>query len=405
MRPEDTQVPSQQNRGGVTPPQRSHAPQQQAVANMTRSQIEQIYSTHAAAEQQSGASNPAATQHHQIDSKQWETYHSSWQNYYQKYYEKYYVDAVSQAHNTYQRHAEHLHKVLHEKKSAQPHTPQVIASSSNDEPQNTALSEKEAIEGLRSELLDKVQHSAKKIRKSRHFVPAIAALSVLLVFGFLQYNAIIFSYAQAYVSPGNIDPQNIIVDPSASLEVSKEPRLIVPRFNIDVAVQYENTMGSSAKETHDLQMAAMRKGVAYFGAGGFSALPGEKGNFGIAGHSSNDFTDGGAAKFVFAPLLKMKKGDVFYLNYKGIRYTYNVTKIQEVKPTGVGALDTGTKKPMATLITCTPLGTADRRLLIFGEQVSPSPSEAKSISTNSESVDATELTGKSPTVFERLFGN
>lgn len=228
---------------------------------------------------------------------------------------------------------------------------------------------------------------------------------MLLVFAFFQYNSVIFSYAQAYVSPGNIDPQNIITDPNTSLAVGKEPRLIFPRFNIDVPVAYENTMGATAKETDAKQMAAMRKGVAYFGARGFSALPGELGNFGIAGHSSNDVTDSGAAKFVFAPLLKAKKGDVFYLNYGGTRYTYSVTNIKEVAPNGVSALNVGASKPMATLITCTPLGTADRRLLIFGEQISPDPGAAKKTSTSTApDISASELTGKSPTIFERLFG-
>lgn len=394
MRPEDSQVAPQSDRGAVTPPPRNQASQQQAVANMTREQIDNIYSTQTAAEAQTNATPSTTEQNHQIDNKHWEKYHSSWQKYYQTYYERYYVGAVQQAHGMYKQHAEQLQKAHQDK----------IAAEAAAKPQES-LSESEAIEGLRSELLGKVQSSAKKVRKSRHFIPAIAAFSVLLVFGFLQYNSIIFSYAQAYVSPGNIDPQNIIVDPNASLKVSKAPRLIIPRFNIDVAVQYENTMGDTAKRTNDLQMAAMRKGVAYFGASGFNARPGQYGNFGIAGHSSNDFTDGGASKFVFAPLLKMKKGDVFYLNYKGTRYTYNVQKIIEVEPTGVSALAVGNKKPMATLITCTPLGTADRRLLVFGEQISPSPSKAdKAPSSSSGSVDATQLTGKSPTIFERLFG-
>jgi sortase A len=369
---------------------------------MTRDQIDRIYEQQAANDHVSEASantasadtGPHHDNHHQqpsIDQKQWDHYHSSWQNYYQKYYEQYYVSAVQTASQTYKQHAEQLQSVHRE-----------LAA---EQVSKEGLTQGEAIDDLRSELLIKVQESAKKVRKSRHFIPAISGLCVLLAFAFMQYNSVIFSYAQAYVSPGNIDPQNIITDPNASLAVSKDPRIIIPRFNIDVPVVYKNTMGASAQQTHDRQMAAMRKGVAYFGAKGFSAHPGELGNFGIAGHSSNDVTDSGAAKFVFAPLLKMKKGDIFYLNYEGTRYTYSVTVIKEVSPTGVTALGVGTKKALATLITCTPLGTADKRLLIFGEQISPDPSTAKNATSSSQTdVSATQLTGKSPTVFERLFG-
>lgn len=398
MRPDDTtQNSNAGHRGELTPPPRDASKHQAAVAQMTRDQIDRIYEKQAAKEHTEATSNGTANHHTQaqhhtsIDPKQWEHYHSSWQSYYQKYYEQYYVSAVQAASQTYQQHAQKLQNA-HREMSA-------------EQISKKGLSQDEAIDDLRSELLGKVQESAKKVRKSRHFIPAISGLAVLLIFAFMQYNSVIFAYAQAYVSPGNIDPQNIITDPNASLAVSKEPRIIIPRFNIDVPVTYENTMGSTAKETHEKQMAAMRKGVAYFGARGFSARPGELGNFGIAGHSSNDVTDSGAAKFVFAPLLKMKKGDVFYLNYEGTRYTYSVTMIKEVSPSGVTALNVGTKKAMATLITCTPLGTADKRLLIFGEQISPDPASAKQSSPSNEpDVAATELTGKSPTIFERLFG-
>ncbi|MCA9341020.1 sortase [Candidatus Saccharibacteria bacterium] len=374
--------------------------QQEAAANVTRDQLNNIYSQQASQTQTAPQQTQPSAHPRSIDNNQWQKYHSSWQKYYQTYYERYYTGAIQNAQSTYQQYAKNLQDTVH----AQQNSPDSNPTSSHNE--DSSMSQKEAIEGLRSELLTKISKSAKKARGSKHFVPAMAALCVLLIFGFLQYNSILFSYAQAYVSPGNIDQQNIIVDPNAALQVSDEPRLIVPRFNIDLPVQYENTMGNTAAKTNDLQMAAMRNGVAYFGAAGFDSRPGQNGNFGIAGHSSNDFTDGGAAKFAFAPLLRMKKGDIFYLNYKGIRYTYNVTKIKEVQPDNVAALNTGNTKPMATLITCTPLGTAERRLLIFGEQISPSPSKASTAptTTQDESVDATQLTGKSPTIFERLFG-
>ncbi|HEY0965340.1 MAG TPA: sortase [Candidatus Saccharimonadales bacterium] len=411
MQPNDTdQQPDMLNRGGITPPSRDNLQQHAAVAQMTREQINRIYEQQAVQEQHTetvATSSPAASPkeqnpyyqshqaHRSVDSKQWEHYHSSWQNYYQKYYEQYYVSAVHSANQALQQHAEQLQNTQRDLATQQ------IAGEGSD-----SISKNEAMNDLRTELLTKVQESAKKVRRSRHFIPAISALCVLLVFAFFQYNSVIFSYAQAYVSPGNIDPQNIITDPNASLSVGKESRLIFPRFNIDVPVIYNNTMGATAKETDDKQMAAMRKGVAYFGARGFSAHPGEFGNFGIAGHSSNDVTDSGAAKFVFAPLLKAKKGDIFYLNYDGTRYTYSITTIKEVTPSGVSALNVGTSKPMATLITCTPLGTANNRLLVFGEQISPDPSAAKKTDTSSSSPDvsASELTGKAPTIFERLFG-
>ena len=415
MKPEDNNTPvpnTPQRRVVLQPPARGHIGQHDAVASMTREQINSIYSSQAQNDAAQSAQvvepvqEPAQTQTteasdslyttertqtHTVDPAQWQTYHSSWQDYYQKYYEQYYVGAVSDAHQKLQSHAESLQN-SHRELAAK-------------EVSNQTMSEDEALRDLRSQLLGKVQTSAGKVRKSRHFVPLISASLVLLLFGFLQYNSVIFAYANAYVSPGNIDPQNIIVDPNASLKVSKEPRLIVPKVNIDIPVQYKNTMGRNGKETNDLQMAAMKKGTAYFGFAGANAKPGQNGNFGIAGHSSNDFTDNGAAKFVFAPLHDLKKGDTFDLHYEGIRYTYSIKMIKIVAPNNVGILRQGNDKPMVTLITCTPIGTADSRLLVFGEQISPDPAAAKTApKTEEKATDAPKFTGTSPTVFERLFG-
>ena len=64
------------------------------------------------------------------------------------------------------------------------------------------------------------------------------------------------------------------------------------------------------------------------------------------------------------------------MNYNEVRYAYKVTGTKTVKPTDVAALkkiaNDNDGKPMITLITCVPLGTSRERLLVFGEQISPS---------------------------------
>lgn len=398
MRPDDKPVPSTTSRGAIQPPSRSQAPQQAAAAEITRTQIDKIYSDQAAvdAAADTGVHGAYARSHndqHQISPDQWQKYHSSWQDYYQQYYERYYTGALIQAHQTYRVHAESLQQQA---------AKQIAQSNHADE---HTISQEEAINGLRSELLGKVERSAKKVRKSRHFIPLISSVIVLLIFVFLQYNSLIFAQVYAFTSPGSIDEQNIIVDPNMSLSVSQDPRLIIPKINVDIGVQYDNTIGSTAQATYDLQMKAMSNHVAYFPVPGADSKPGQKGNVAVSGHSSNDFTDTGAAKFVFARLEQMQKGDIFYLNYQGTRYTYSVTRTQIVAPNDVKALQVGSDKAMATLITCVPLGTANNRLLVFGEQVSPIQTDTKPTPTSQVSTPSpTELTGKSPTVIERIFG-
>ena len=203
----------------------------------------------------------------------------------------------------------------------------------------------------------------------------------------------------AYVSPGNIDPQNIVIDPNSDSAVASEPLLIIPKINVDVPVIYG--VGSD----YDSQMAAMNKGVAHFAIPGASSLPGQIGNTVISGHSSNDLLDSGDYKFIFAQLDKLNTGDTIYVNYQSKRYTYTVTNKEVVKPSQVTKLVYPTTKPLLTLITCTPIGTSTNRLLVTAEQISPDPSTSIAAPTTNSSASNSSMPGNSPTLWERIFGS
>ena len=333
-----------------------------------------------AANQQAEAGNPYERthdeSHHEVQTDAWRKYHSAWQSYYQQYYERYYVGQV------------HKVKETLEKESSVP---------ANDEPET--ISSDEAMYDLRSKLREQINDRAQKVRKSRHFLPVISALCVMLVFVFLQYNRLMFAAIDAYISPGSLDPSTLIVDPSTAGAVSSDPRLIVPKISVDVPIIWNADAASE-----DSLNAAMDKGVAWFNIQGASAKPGEKGNFALSGHSSNDWLDQGNYKFIFARLDQLNEGDTIYVNYNSTRYVYTVSKKEVVKPTDVSALAVGTDKPRITLITCTPLGTALNRLLVFADQVSPDPNSATKATDQASSNAATQMPANSPTFLERLFG-
>ncbi len=412
MRPDD---PTNRRVGTPLIPQRSllqppHPPARntdsQAAANVVRGQLNSIYSgntstptpqtTPVAVAQDASAQTidetlkkdetygrTHASDATDIQEDQWKKYHSAWQEYYQKYYERYYVTQVYQARQALEAKAAET-KIAH----AQPQ-----ASRPTE-----VLTKEEAVHDLKGRLLENIKTSAKKVRKSRHFVPITAALCVMLVFVFLQYNRVIFANVAAYISPGDIDPANIIVDPSTDVVVSNDPKLIIPKINVDVPVDY------TAQPDYNSQMQAMSHGVAYFGIPGANSKPGQIGNTVLAGHSSNDLIDPGSYKFIFARLDQLTTGDAVYLNYNGKRYMYTVTSKSVVKPTDVQALIYKTDKPILTLLTCTPLGTALNRLLVTAEQVSPDPKNATPAPSNGSSGTPASIPGNSPTIVERLFG-
>lgn len=400
MRPDEPQ-----NRRVGTPlvPQRSFLSNPQprpqdttAAANVVRGQLHRIYSgdtttptpqTTPVADQSSPqqsieTENPYhRTQHnpHEVQAEQWKQYHSAWQEYYQKYYERYYIGEVHSAKQALEAQAHEATQQAHTETAKE-------------------FTTDEAIYDLRSKIRAKVAISAKKVRHSRHFIPITAALCVMVVFLFLQYNRVLFANVEAYVSPGNIDPVNIIVDPTTTVAVGPEPKLIIPKINVEVPIEFNTTPDYAA------QMKAMENGVAWFGIPGANSKPGQVGNTVLSGHSSNDIIDGGNYKFIFARLDQMSTGDTIYINYQEKRYTYTITKKEVVLPTEVNKLVYETDKPIVTLITCTPLGTALKRLLVTAEQVSPNPKEATSVPETSSSSINSEMPGNSPTFIQRLFG-
>lgn len=324
---------------------------------------------------QQGVRNLHNTQERDIPSEQWKRYHAAWQNYYQKYYETYYSVALEQ-----------------QKNQAANIQPEVVEELTESQKKERALAK------FKKDISAKARQQTEKIRKSRHFVPIFSAIIVVVLFLFLQYNRLIFASVEAYVAPGNSNAVQTIYSPNSSNLVSQEPKLIIPKINVDVPVVY------GVGNDNISQLRAMEKGVAHFSIPGANAVPGQNGNTVLSGHSSNDLFDKGDYKFIFAQLDKLKQGDVIYANYNGKRYTYNVTKTEVVMPNQVNRVQVGTDKPMLTLITCVPLGTAEKRLLVFAEQVSPDPNSAeKPTEQNSSENKEVTLPRNSLTFFERLF--
>lgn len=365
-----------------------------AAASVVRNQLDTIYDTPVKKPAvvkplDQTDINPYDRTHQQsrtsIHVEQWRKYHSAWQDYYRQYYERYYLGEMYK-----------MRQALENRGKSADGSAQNAAAMSNEGAPDT----RETMYDLKSTLMGKVGASAVKVRRSRHFIPLMAASLTMVIFLFLQYNRILFANVEAYVSPGNIDPANIIVDPNVTVPVGNEPRLIIPKINVDVPVIYDTAPDQAS------QLKAMQSGVAYFGIPGADSHPGQVGNTVLSGHSSNDLFDPGDFKFIFARLEQMNLGDTFYLNYQGKRFTYSVTKKEVVRPTDVSKLIYPTTKPVVTLITCVPVGTAQSRLLLTAEQISPDPTLAEAAPQGTATGDdSASMPGNSPTLLNRIFGN
>ena len=380
------------------------ATSQQAAVNLMREQIDKIYDEpqpneiaassldeNAAAGQPQSSKDPYGQTHdvtrdmraaHQSTEVQadWQKYHSAWQQYYQMYYERYYQAQAQQ----------NLSKTSSVDSKKQP--------SSGAGAQE--FTEAQAVNELRNELIRKVKTQTKKIQKSRHFMPAVSALIVASAFIFLQYNQIIFANVMAYTTPASLDSTGIHIDPTTDVTVDPSPVLAIPKLAVQAPVVYGlRTLDEAVVD------AKLQQGVVHYPIKGASAEPGQVGNTVILGHSANDVFAAGDYKFVFLRLEQLQKGDYFYLNYKSKRYTYIITEKKVIHPSQVNELVIDTTKPIATLVTCVPVGTANNRLLVFGEQVAPDPSKASEKSPSNPSDNTEEIGGGTKNFFERLFSN
>ena len=284
----------------------------------------------------------------------WQKYHSDWQNYYQKYYSEYYAKAAQKYLET-------------EKSKLSAQTASTNAYLSQDSIARTEASAKQVEVSLRERIREKANSSFKLSKRHKQFVPIFAGVFSVLFVLFLQYNRLIFAPIMAYIAPGNTKDTGITaIDPTVSEAPTADPRLLIPKLNVDVPVFF-NISNDTATINN-----AMNHGVAQFKIPGADAMPGQIGNLVISGHSAGDIYSNNQYKFIFSGLERLVDGDLIYVNYNSVRYTYKVYKRETVEPTNVAALVYKIDKPILTLITCTPLGSDRYRLLVMAEQINPS---------------------------------
>ena len=158
----------------------------------------------------------------------WQQYHTAWQQYYQQYYERYYTHQI------------HAHRQQLQQQYADEAKPEAPAPIDHTITGSDTLGEqpKSKLQQVKDDLLDKVRKRADKFRRSNHFMPVLSALIVGTLFLALQYNRNVLAQVESYISPGStVDVSDtFIADPSANANVGAEPKLLIPKINVNVPV-------------------------------------------------------------------------------------------------------------------------------------------------------------------------
>lgn len=133
----------------------------------------------------------------------------------------------------------------------------------------------------------------------------------------------------------------------------------VPKVNIYLPVYY----GTSNE--------VLEKGCGYLEN---TSLPvgGENTHSVISGHTGLPSAE------MFTQLDQVKVGDVFYIHILNEVLAYKIDKIQDVLPDETDSLRIVSGEDYVTLLTCTPYGINDRRLLVRGTRVPYTPDDENS---------------------------
>lgn len=217
------------------------------------------------------------------------------------------------------------------------------------------------------------------------FATAVIFITVFLAMNWSAYNQIF----KSWLSSGNTLEANISAPKEIPqlLEFSKNPeihktqipeinfditppdtRISIPRINKNVPivpVPSENLLKKDWDALEKNIQESLKSGVVHYPK---TAWPGEKGNIFITGHSSYYPWAEGNFKEVFALLHDVQMNDKIEVYYKQQKYTYKVFDIKVVKPEQIDILDQPDDY-ILTLMTCTPVGTNWKRLVIVARQV------------------------------------
>ena len=203
-----------------------------------------------------------------------------------------------------------------------------------------------------------------KLKAKHHIQSIVFGMGIgsfavmILLFGFFNERII-----APFITPSRTVSNTPIISDTSS-PVSGAPEVIIPKINVEIPVVYSQASVNEADVENSLQ-----DGVVHYAT---TPSPGEQGNAVFFGHSSNNILNKGKYKFAFVLLNRLQIGDTFTLTKDGKRYVYQIFDRKVVKPTDVSVLGTTSKPDTATLITCDPPGTSLNRLIVVGEQISPS---------------------------------
>lgn len=185
--------------------------------------------------------------------------------------------------------------------------------------------------------------------KSKALSIILAVLLVLLIFLFFDFG---LPFVEERINP----PERKIYHDDNAGKIT-EFNLIIEKLAIDVPI-IANVDGRDK----NVYNQALNDGVAHYKN---TALPNSGSNIVIFGHSST-FLGAGEYSKVFAALNDLNTDDEIKINFNRQEYKYKVSEKKIIPADDLSVL-LPTEREMLTLLTCWPVGTADKRLVVIAK--------------------------------------
>jgi len=185
---------------------------------------------------------------------------------------------------------------------------------------------------------------------------------VAVVFCVINYQAFLkqceYYFYQKYPKAEVI---RVILDRSQNKgeKIPEENTLVIDKIGVNAPVV------EVANSDENVIQKGLEAGVVHYPG---TANPGEVGNYFILGHSSDYVWRAGGYKEVFALLGKLANGDMIKIYFQGKEYSYQIFEKIIVSENAVQILEP-TDEPIISLMTCWPIGTPLKRLVVRGKLV------------------------------------
>jgi len=204
-----------------------------------------------------------------------------------------------------------------------------------------------------------------RYRKPGLLVSFFASLGSILLFSTLIFTTINFPSLYK-IAKYNLRPKAFakeapqIVSPGSLTEAPPikqyaDNTLFIPKIGVEAPISW------NVEEADILDV--LPNGLAQIDG---TAKPGEGKNIFITGHSSNYWWRKGDYNSVFALLPELNQGDEIFINYQGKLRKYIVSDKREISPKAAGNFVSSAGEQV-TLMTCVPIGTNLRRLLVIAK--------------------------------------